>query len=440
MYDLKYVPTTFKTSNDNKWPNHILTKIDLTDASVLEESFLCEAGKIPTSDGFACAPCDAGSFAVRGQTSCTTCGVGKYQGSAGKTSCDDIPAGQQGQRVGTVNGTYEASGASHAVDCKEGFKSDGTVACSSCPSGQTVASGGTTCTQCPVGTVRELNYNGGCTACVDNLYQDESGQASCKTCTNSVNDKYVSAVCTNEADTTFTPCGSCAVNGTTVQNAACVAGDYDDLGSAQTCQSNTIVCGCNNGVDGQGISGCTTCIGCDAGFTLTPGFSCTACPDGQYSNNGGTCTDCPAGKKGTGSGGNETAACTDCAAGKYLNIPGASSSTSCTNCAAGTYSHHHGATSVGSCTACDAGKNSPAASDDIEMCEWKVTMFGYVLMPDDPDACSEGPPCPCTEKCVRWHGQLTDGFDKDDIEVENEVTICALLKQDGLLLKAGVCD
>ena len=443
VYDLKYQPTTFTSSNNNEWPNHILTKIDLTDASVLEESYLCEPGKVPNLLGSGCDSCAVGSFAVRGQTSCTECSAGQYQGSAGQTSCDTIPDGQQGQSVNTVGEAYVESGASYAVHCKEGFTGDGTGACASCQAGQSVASGGTTsCAPCLAGTARALNHNGGCTTCdaSNGKYQDQAGQASCKTCSPPSqtlgSETYVSAICTNTANTGFMACGSCSQD--EVENDACVSGSYSQTGSAQTCQSNQETCTCNNGIPSTGISGCTTCNSCNAGFTLV-GDACNACPDGKYSNGGGSCTNCPAGKKGTVSDGDLDTACVDCAAGKWSSTAGAASSHTCTDCVSGKYNTDDGE-ATDTCKDCPVGKNSPAASDHGDDCEWKVTMYGYVLMPDNPSTCTPGS-CPCNDKpCVQWHGQLTDGFNLNDVEDESSNAICDLLKDDGVLLKAGDCD
>lgn len=443
VWDLKYTPTTFKLANSNEWPNHILTKIDLTDASVLEESFLCEAGKVPKADGSACEDCVAGSFAVRGQTSCTPCAAGEYQESDGQTSCDYIPAGQQGQSDDTAGGTYVAPGASHAVECKEGFTGDGSEECASCPAGQSRSPySAPTCDLCDFGTARALNYDGGCTTCAasNGKYQDQSGQASCKDCSTpsqiAGSEQYVSTICANEANTGLDDCGSCAQG--TQEDDACVHGSYSQTGSATSCESNTIVCTCDDGNPSTGISGCTTCAGCDAGFTLVNG-ACNACPDGEYSN-GGTCTVCPAGKKGTGSGGNQATACTDCAAGKWSSTEGANSEHTCTDCAAGKYNELDGQ-ATDTCQNCPSGKNSPAGSSDVDDdCEWKVTMFGYVLTPDVPSCTSN---CACTgtnKPCVQWHGQLTDGFNINDVHIESNSAICNMLKQDGLLLKASVCN
>ena len=439
VYDLKYQPTTFKNSNNNEWPNHILTKIDLTDASVLEESFLCEAGKVPKADGSACDPCAAGSFAVRGQTSCTLCGAGEYQNQAGQTSCDTIPAGKQGQSVNTVGGAYVGSGASYAVNCKEGFFSYGTGYCASCPAGQSVASGGTICANCLAGTARAFDHDGGCTTCAasNGKYQDQAGQASCENCSppsqTAGSETYVSAICTNTADTELTDCGSCGPG--TQEAAACNHGLSSQTGSATTCESNQLTCTCDNGTPSTGISGCTTCTSCNAGFTLSNG-ACNACSDGEYSN-GATCANCPAGKKGTGTGGDQTQACGDCAAGKWSSAQGAASTHTCTDCDAGKYNPLDGQ-ATDTCQNCPPGKNSPAGSDVDDDCAWKVTMFGYVLMPNDPSCTSN---CACTTKpCVQWHGELTDGFDINDVHDESNSAICDLLKQDGLLLKAGVCN
>jgi len=454
VYDLRYTPTTFN-SNNNEWPNHILTKIDLTDASVLEESFMCQAGKVPKADGSACDACAVGSFAVRGQTSCTECSAGQYQDQSGKTSCDTIPDGQQGQSVNTVGGAYVGSGASYAVHCKEGFTGDGTGACASCQAGQSVASGGTSssggtsCANCLVGTARAYDSDGGCTTCAasNGKYQDQAGQASCKTCSPPSqtlgSETYVSAICTNTANTGFMACGSCT--GGTVQDDACVAGTYSGTGSAQTCESNMVTCTCADGGHGTGIQGCTTCTGCNPGFTLSNG-ACNACPDGEYSN-GATCTDCPAGKKGTGNDGNQATACVDCAAGKWSTAVGTNSSHVCTDCVAGKYNHLAGQ-ATDTCKDCPTGKDGPAGAiapygAGNNVCEWKVTMYGYVLTPDDP-LCTTN--CPCsgltnlTKPCVHWHGELTDGFNLTDIEEETTTAICNLLKDDGVLLKASVCN
>lgn len=150
----------------------------------------CPAGSFLT--GNACEACPAGYWSSSQQTSCTQCAHGLYQDQPGQTQCKKCAAGSFQDRTGQNGcelcrrGTFQANGGQKmCVDCPMGrYQSfSGKSTCEVCPSGRTSTVAGlksaSGCTDCPVG---KYSLDGHCVDCHESTYQDESGQASCKTC------------------------------------------------------------------------------------------------------------------------------------------------------------------------------------------------------------------------------------------------------------------
>lgn len=94
IYDFGY-DTSVSTTSDYVAAaphNHIITKVVVTspngDHTFYEETYLCQPGKIPLTSGTGCADCAIDTYAVLGQsTSCTTCPSGWTAASTGSTAC-----------------------------------------------------------------------------------------------------------------------------------------------------------------------------------------------------------------------------------------------------------------------------------------------------------------------------------------------------------------
>lgn len=71
---------------------------------------------------------------------------------------------------------------------------------------------------------------------------------------------------------------------------------------------------------------------------------------------------------------------------------------------------------------------SPAPSPAPSPADPVAKMFGYVIMGDN-----------CQSKCVSWEGTLKESFLDNEVEEENSVDICNLLKKEGTLIRSQAC-
>ncbi|XP_060582984.1 fibropellin-1-like, partial [Ruditapes philippinarum] len=126
--------------------------------------------------------CPAGQYQNGlAQTSCKECGTGQFPNSD-QTSCQrTCPAG-----FTSVNGFYPCT------PCQPNTYWTAKDECSPCPTDYTTvglegAPDDTKCyAPCPVGQYSRTGYNvNGCTSCPVNFYQDQTGQMTCKKCSDS---------------------------------------------------------------------------------------------------------------------------------------------------------------------------------------------------------------------------------------------------------------
>jgi len=396
VYDLEYTPSVPK--------NHIITKLELNNHTIIEESYLCAAGKVPNPDSTVagCDQCQPGKYAERGANSCSNCTIGKESsaGAAAQSQCVQCTAGKFNPTAGN--------------------------ACQDCGTGKFLAAGvniaASSCTVCAAGKYNDVAAAASCKDCdPDSMsngygvgYQDDPGKSSCKVCTALASGQFVTTgICTATTDTSFNTCTttglSCGVNALI----ACVSGDIFNGNGVDAHCGAAYNCVCNNGQAGTGSnSTCNTCTSCNPGY------------------GGSTCQQCVAGKFADGS---SNATCSDCTAGKYSDAQ----ATQCTNCDVGKYSTATGlsGTTQAVCTDCDAAKTTESAGSGLASdCVFSVTMYGYVR------ANFAGT---CQDECVEWHGQLEDNFNANDVNQLNatgaDQALCNLLKKTGEMIKQLGC-
>ena len=375
----------------------------------------CEAGEyfVPgtassTEDDSSCADCENNQYSAAGAASCTddgkadaddcgadqyfTVGTDKTQDDGTCTDCTEPDATQYttttcgsdatdrtadtvfGDCTAPGNGEYTSTACDHG---DSGTTGTDTVIedCAVCAAGQytsvacdagskVLAGSDTVCTNCDAGTSQSQTGQTSCSDCTDGTnFADSAGATSCTACATPASKKYVTAVCTKDADTDF---GDCTESGTgQYQATACTQGAADTAGSDGTVadctdpQSGEYV----NTVCAQGswnTAGSDTDIQtCDA--DCNDGHEQTDCVQGSISVAGSNtvCTQCTAGKYSTGG-----AECTDCGANTY-SAAGASSCSAHTSCGAGRLT---GATAsaAGTCADCGTGKWAAQATDDCQ--------------------------------------------------------------------------
>jgi len=342
---------------------------------------VCAAGYEGTSVSgtSGCTPCPQGTYGSLtpgNGNSCNTCTTGKFQDSAGASTCTDCAVGT------TTSSSTSAADHDSSADCnvcavgyswvtaqssiieKGSYGDDGSNMNSRAMrvlkglSGYTKA----TCSSaCSAYTYFALQNGSECWCENDWGRASKYGSKSCgqtggHTC------NYIWEHVSSAAG-----CLSCAAgySGSSVGGTSgctpCPQGSY---GSATAGNGNTCTA-CNAGyttttvgVTGTDASACTVCAAGYEGASISGTSGCTACPRGTYGSatagNGNTCTACNAGYTTTTVGvtGTDASACTVCAAGyEGASISGTSG---CTACPRGTY----GSATAGNgntCTACNAG-------------------------------------------------------------------------------------
>jgi len=457
LYEVEFTPTNVA--------NHILTSIDANGQTVLEESYLCDAGYEVLTDG-TCSICAAGNFAELGAVSCTPCAAGTADidltPSSACTTCPD--------------GSYSSAGSTTCTPCAAGtadIDTDPSSACIPCTPGEHSSAGSTTCTPCAAGTVDiDTNPSTPCTPCGSDEYQRHMGETDCDTC----GPGWVTNLVT--AATTCTPCTAGTFGDSSTTCADCGSGEYqtnegqtncDTCGSGSVTNLVTAATACNEcGVNTYAFDS-TTCNACPASSTTLAAGSdslsdcacpagtggtadgCATCSPGTYDSGSDAagqndgCTSCIAGQYLDTPGNDAAADCKDCGKGKWSDTVGGAAESTCTNCAAGKYLDTLGNDAVGDCKDCAVGKVSVAPADDETDCLFRSLMYGYAWLVDAPNTCDgTGGTCTCTSTCVQWHGELTEGFNiakraSAGIVEETDSTLCALLKDSGQRIKQQGC-
>eukprot|EP00942_MAST-04A_sp_MAST-4A-sp1_P006189 g6189.t1 len=351
--------------------NNVVEHDQLSDCAICGAGKYSEAVGAQTSA--TCSDCPAGTVGVNNdnvvgdhdqKADCTTCNSGEYQDGTGQTSCKDCPAGRyrttdstndnknwNGNANGNNDGmnaladcticaagsktdTGTADGATSCTACVAGkFSATSTVAsCSDCAAGTYndlnigivtcktcapgsktdtgTADGATSCTACVAGKFSATSTVASCSDCAAGTYNDLNiGIATCKTCTATESNKYVSTACTTTVNTVFSDCGTC--NAGQYISTACAAGDATTVGSATSCsdctasQTNKYVSTACTTTANTVFSDCGNCdaneyvsTACAAGSATTVGSAtvCTACASNEHSsastNHGSATTQC----------------------------------------------------------------------------------------------------------------------------------------------------
>lgn len=163
----------------------------------------CLKGYFGASSGAGCSPCPSGSYTdTQGGGSCTACPANQYQPNSGKTSC------LQCTTPYSIPGKYW-------ISCNRTSPATATP-CTACSAGNYLSPACglidyavPQCTPCPIGTYQKspipVGYAGStvytCDQCLPGYYQDQTGQAACKACTNKAippaNGQYAANLSTN---------------------------------------------------------------------------------------------------------------------------------------------------------------------------------------------------------------------------------------------------
>lgn len=234
------------------------------------------------------------------------------------------------------------------------------------------------CSDCPLGTYTDLEFNYDCFQCEDGLTTDQVGSTECTPPTCNV----------GEGFTDETGCAACEPG--TFNNA-------EDLSPCELCAVDTFAAG----------SGATVCEACGAneGTNDLTGRTVCICAPG-YTREGGVCVQCAAGTS-KGAFGDE--ACTACAADS-ISIAGA---TECSACAS----------------------NSVTVGDDRTDC---VCVAGYVFDGTVCSACPEGEfkaTISDSDQCAMCPHAGADGYTRDSITLADATETCTECP-----LNSGVID
>ena len=251
-----------------------------------------------------CVPCEAGQYAGRGVTACSTCSNGTFSINIAEF-CMDCPMGKfaparaSACRDCPLHTYLDFLYAGHVLDCK------------ACPAGTynlaLAASSSSQCVACPPGKYEQGRV---CVACLMGQYAPAGQATACLTCPGGLFSKAGSSVCKD-----------------------CLAGSY----SVSDASGN--------------------CTACPVGtFSLSGATSCQACMVGEYSpGNSSTCVFCQAGSY---NGENASSSCQACLPGSFAGA-GASA---CLLCSYGMFNNQSGQEM---CQECRNGTYAPAGSIEV---------------------------------------------------------------------------
>jgi len=194
-------------------------------------------------------------------------------------------------------------------------------------------------------------------------------------------------------------CGAsqCTVNNTNVTclylgnscQPACEAGYASD--------SQPLTCS-----GGDQYSSNTTCTGCSQGtYSSTGATTCTSCPNGTGAVAlSSQCHDCPTGKYVA-----STAGCADCPSGKYVAATGRLGCHDVTDIATELLDATGVQCSFGGSVVYDGdGKYDTGCKQNDGSTHVDIVMYGVVEVRNAADTA-------CENKCAKWHGELSNGFD-----------------------------
>eukprot|EP00049_Salpingoeca_infusionum_P023736 m.13631 g.13631 ORF g.13631 m.13631 type:complete len:4451 (+) comp5977_c0_seq1:73-13425(+) len=306
-----------------------------------------------------CEACSAGTFiSSSGCKAFSTCSAGKYQTTAptltSDRSCSNCPAGTYQPQTNTATSCNGCSSVTYQNQV-------GQASCKSCSTGyyrssataQTRCQAGYKCsncqrTACSAGTYQASTGQTSCIACSSSEYQDQTAQSSCKSCS-------VGYYRNSASSQTKCPAGSRCPGSCAKQ--ACPAGTYQGSTgqtSCTTCSSTTY----------QDQTGQTSCKSCSPGYYRSSASAQSKCQAGYQCSN---CqrTACTSGKYQNSAGQTSCKAISTCGAGQYVSTSAtASSDTVCSSCASNTYqsSTSHLKTSCVPRTICAEGKYQKTAA------------------------------------------------------------------------------
>ena len=298
----------------------------------------CEAGQEAAADALSCVDCEAGTYSDDG-TSCKQCADGSYQDQATQSSCKTCPEG-----FPIVN--YENSG---CQECNAGtyYVANSYVIAESspyeCQSGESLIVTAEECQDAatalgksyvvldghwdyvPPGchynydyqymrfhTKLDSTYNNGynaravcespqkCVDCAAGLFQDQTGQSSCKTCAVGQEAAANALSCDN------CPAGKYSDDGTSCKQ--CAAGQYQDQATQSSCTACPV--GFESAANFESCAPCQTPL---TGSKLIGGVQTCVCPNNNQWYDGSACQTCPVGY----SISSWNSECAQCAPGKY---------------------------------------------------------------------------------------------------------------------------
>ena len=246
-------------------------------------------------DGTICNGCIAGTWkSVNGSASCSLCTPGKYSSvtaSISEATCEECPAH-----------TYSGDGSGLLINC-------------TCNFGYSSSDGdGIECSECIVGTWKDVNGSSSCILCASGKWSNETGEISESTCTDCPAHTY-----SGDGSGLLINCtcnfGYSSPDGDGIECSACVSGTYKDVNGSSVCllcargsysnkeaeisKSACIVCPSHSYTPHEGSASLANCS-CDPGFTGPDGApdECSACIPGTFKDLNGTanCTKCEPGK------------------------------------------------------------------------------------------------------------------------------------------------
>jgi hypothetical protein len=313
-----------------------------------------------------CASCYQG-YRMDGNE-CTQCTGGKYQASNNFngnscTTCANCPAGKFVDEDCTTTSNRECESCTGASGNNQGFSNsvnqDSCTPCTTCTntehetqactSTQNRVCANNDC-NCPGGTVVDVCYNDGSTACqsCDTGYYMDNGV--CKQCAAGYGGEN---------------CGICAAGKYSAQGSDtcsdCASGKYSAQGSAECTDCDIANVNTHTSEGGRDEAGDCRVVTCDSGYHKTSDTECSACS---------TCS----------AGTHETTACTTtsnracstcstCSAGTYETTAcSATSNRECESCAAGKYQSNVNQVSCEDCTSATANERGSWSASGASAC------------------------------------------------------------------------
>ncbi|CAL4150116.1 unnamed protein product [Meganyctiphanes norvegica] len=168
------------------------------------QGFTCNVGEVlntETSGVPRCLHCPAGTFAERGESTCTPCARGFYQDESRQGICKQCPSGTYTRTEGSKFvldcvpvcgfGTYSPTGLVPCLNCPHNSYTeippiDGFKECQSCPPNTYTHAAATSSQQmcrqkCPTGEYSDTGLEP-CASCPRHFYQSLEGQRFCREC------------------------------------------------------------------------------------------------------------------------------------------------------------------------------------------------------------------------------------------------------------------